>query len=88
VSFTSEDVRRLAALARLELSPAELDDFTRQFADILELVRRVEDVQSATTGDLSLEHVLPPSPPVREDEVQPSLDLGGRQFKVPRVLNG
>ena len=86
MTFTSDDVRRLAALARLELSPVETDAFTRQLADILDLVR---DVQSVETGapDLAREHVLPPAAPVRDDVVQPSLE-GGGLFKVPRVFNG
>ena len=86
MSFTAEDVRRLAKLARLELSPAEIDAFARQLAEILELARQVQTVDTAAII-AGAEHVLAPAAPAREDVVQPSLPADGL-FKVPRVLNG
>jgi aspartyl-tRNA(Asn)/glutamyl-tRNA(Gln) amidotransferase subunit C len=97
-TFTRDDVQRLAALARLELSAEETGTFTRQLGDVLEFVRQI---QLADTSSLT----LTPLPEggvsmLREDVVRPSLDrtdvlaaapdadtITGL-FKVPRVLNG
>ena len=84
MSFTAEDVQRLATLARLELSPEEVTAFARQLGEILEFARQV---QAIDTPALDADHVLAPAPPVRDDVVQPSLP-GDGLFKVPRVLNG
>jgi aspartyl-tRNA(Asn)/glutamyl-tRNA(Gln) amidotransferase subunit C len=86
MSFTPEDVTRLASLARLELSADEIEAFARQLGDILDLARQVQAVETSAR-DLATEHALAPAPPLRDDVVQPSLD-GGGLFKVPRVIGG
>ena len=97
-TFTPDDVQRLAVLARLELSAAEIGMFTRQLGDVLEFVRQIQAVDTAS---------LDTRPPVadetlslRGDVVLPSLErsdvlaaapeaeLATGLFKVPRVLNG
>ena len=101
-SFSPDDVRRLASLARLQLSDAEIASFARQLGEILDFARQVQsagslpdDAADPTTGT-----VLSASPATRDDEVRASLAreaaLGGAPeadaraglFKVPRVLNG
>ena len=96
MAFTPDDVKRLAALARLELSAGEIDAFARQLGDILAFAEQVQSIESAA-GDAT---VLPPAPAVRDDVVLPSLpldtvlaaapdaDRGAGLFKVPRVLQG
>ncbi|HVL67798.1 MAG TPA: Asp-tRNA(Asn)/Glu-tRNA(Gln) amidotransferase subunit GatC [Vicinamibacterales bacterium] len=93
--FTDADVRRLARLARLELTEREVALFTRQLGEILAFARQV---QAVGAGGLTPGSDAAPAP--REDVVQPSLPaadaLGGAPaadgrtglFKVPRVLNG
>ena len=92
--FTPDDVRRLADLARLDLSAEEVDLFTEQLSGILSFAAEVQAV--ATT---------PPSHPdntdgtaLREDMLRPSLareeilaaapqaDLEAGLFTVPRVF--
>ena len=94
--FTRQDVAAIAALANLELEPAELDLFARQLAEILAYADEVQRID--TTG-------VPPTASVggvtsvdRADDVRPSLDRGGALanapdaartaglFKVPRVI--
>ena len=102
-SFTSADVRRLASLARLELSDAETASFARQLGEILEFARQVQSADAAapSPSDGTIAGtVLPPAPAAREDEPRPSLprdaalagapecDPQAGLFKVPRVLNG
>ena len=102
-SFSAEDARRLASLARLELSEAEIASFARQLGDILDFARQVQGagLPAAGPGDPVLAGtVLPPSAATREDDLRPSLprdlalaeapdcDAAGGLFKVPRVFNG
>jgi aspartyl-tRNA(Asn)/glutamyl-tRNA(Gln) amidotransferase subunit C len=94
-SFTPEDVRRLASLARLQLSPEEVTSFARQLGEILEFARQVQSADASAA-----EAILPPSPAMRHDVVEPSLprdivlagapdaDREAGVFKVPRVFNG
>jgi aspartyl-tRNA(Asn)/glutamyl-tRNA(Gln) amidotransferase subunit C len=95
VTLTVADVRRIAALAHLELTEEETTLFTRQLADILAYA---EQVQGIETGD------VPPTAHVRtagverDDEPRPSLAVeealaaapeagpGTGLFRVPRVI--
>lgn len=90
------DVARVAALARLELTPEETTLFTRQLTDILAYAEAVQQID--TTGVPPTSHAVGGTPVWRDDVVQPSLDrdraLAGAPgaspraglFKVPKVL--
>jgi aspartyl-tRNA(Asn)/glutamyl-tRNA(Gln) amidotransferase subunit C len=90
------DVARVAALARLELTPDEATLFTRQLTDILTYADAVQQID--TSGVPPTSHAGSGDPVWREDVVAPSLDrdrvLAGAPgaspraglFKVPRVL--
>ena len=94
--FTRKDVAAIAALAQLDLAPAELDMFTRQLGDILAYADQVRQID--TTGVPPTASVLTRHPSDRADEVRPSLDsatalanapepaLAAGLFKVPRVI--
>ena len=91
-----DDVRRIAALAHLDLTAAEIDLFSRQLGDILNYVDELRTLD--TTGVEPTSHPLAAEPVWRPDELAPSLDratvLGGAPaaspatglFKVPKVL--
>lgn len=95
-NFTTDDVRRLARLARLELTAAEEATFTRQLAEILEFARQINAVDTTTVVAADDLRSCPP----RSDDVHPSLDrtevlaaapdadAPSGLIKVPRVLNG
>ena len=97
-TFTRDDVQRLAALARLELSAEEIGTFTRQLGDILEFVRQIQTVDTSSLNPAS--SPAAGAAPLRDDIVLPSLpqadvlagapdaDPATALFKVPRVLNG
>ena len=94
-TLTREDVTRIAELARLELTPEELDLFTRQLGDILGYVEQIRDLD--TSGVTPTSHVL--NLPVERDDVSveplprvaalanaPDAATEAGLFKVPRVL--
>jgi aspartyl-tRNA(Asn)/glutamyl-tRNA(Gln) amidotransferase subunit C len=97
--FTRAQVETLAALANLELTPAEVDLFARQLGDILAYADEVQQVD--TTGIPPTAHVATRHASDRPDQVGPSLDRdaalanapdaargagAGFFFKVPRVI--
>ena len=94
--FSSDDLLRLARLARIELTEAERELFAPQLARILEYARTVQQIDTAEVPPTS--HPLGTSAPMRADERLPSLsrdevmtqapeaDTQAGLFKVPRVL--
>jgi aspartyl-tRNA(Asn)/glutamyl-tRNA(Gln) amidotransferase subunit C len=94
-ALTRDTVARIASLARLTLTPDELDLFTRQLGDILGYVEQIRALD--TTGVPPTSHVL--NQPVERDDLgEPTLTraeaLDGAPdaareaglFKVPRVF--
>lgn len=94
MALTTDDVARLAELARIELSPAELAHLAPQLGVILEAVASVAEVADADVPPMS--HALPLTNVFRPDVVTPSLPveaaLAGApsvedgHFRVPRIL--
>jgi aspartyl-tRNA(Asn)/glutamyl-tRNA(Gln) amidotransferase subunit C len=94
--LTRAEVARIAALAHLELTEAEMDTFTTQLGDILAYARQVQALD--TTGVAPTAHVLAGEPLDRDDTPQPSLDrdaviaaapdgdVTAGLFRVPRVI--
>ena len=93
-TLSRDDVAKLAGLARIEMTEAELVDLASQFGSILDAVARVQE--------LNLDGVKPTSHPqpleniARPDVVMPSLTpeeaLSGapaqdeQRFRVPQIL--
>ena len=98
-TFTTDDVRRLAHLARLELSSDELEVFTRQLQEIREFAEQINAVDTSAVAE-AIGGPLSGADTLREDTVRPGLDRNDvlalapsadrrhGLFKVPRVLNG
>jgi aspartyl-tRNA(Asn)/glutamyl-tRNA(Gln) amidotransferase subunit C len=94
-TLNQQDVKRIAELARLELTAEELDLFTRQLGDILAYVEQIRALD--TTGVAPTSQVLN-RPVDRGDELTPPLSredllrnapdaaLEAGLFKVPRVI--
>jgi aspartyl-tRNA(Asn)/glutamyl-tRNA(Gln) amidotransferase subunit C len=95
MALTEAEVRWVAHLARLELSPAELETMTRQLRAILDYVDQLQQVN--TDGVEPLAHPLPVQNVFRADEPAPSLpvalalanapDRHGDFYGVPAVLD-
>jgi len=96
MSLSLDEVRRIAVLARLELSPEEEQVFQGQLSAILDYVKQLEELD--VSGVQPMTHALAAgeAAPLREDEVRPSLPLDealgaapareGTFFKVPRII--
>lgn len=89
------DVQRIAALARLELTEAELDLFARQLTSILEYADSLQSVDTAGVepyaGGVSgvpLREDVPVASLSRADALRnaPSADRDAGTFIVPKVI--
>lgn len=89
------EVRKVAKLSRLELSEAEVEEFTGQLRAILDYVAKMNELD--TEGVEPLAHCLPVSNVFRADSVKGSLgtektlanapERDGEFFKVPKILD-
>ena len=94
LALTAEEVRKIARLARLQLSEEELLRYAQQLSAVLDYAARLGEVDTSEIPPTAT--VLPLTAPLRPDEVRPSLppDLmlsnapfsEAGMFRVPRVL--
>ncbi len=92
--ISADEVVHVARLARLALTPEELERFTEQLGAVLEHAQDVEALDTA--GVPPTAHPLPLNNVWREDVVTPSLDrdevlsqapdVEADRFRVPRIL--
>jgi aspartyl-tRNA(Asn)/glutamyl-tRNA(Gln) amidotransferase subunit C len=93
-SLSRDDVAKLAGLARIEMTEAELVELSSQFGMILDAVARVQEVN--LEGVKATSHPQPIENITRPDVVLPSLSpadaLSGapaqdeQRFRVPQIL--
>jgi aspartyl-tRNA(Asn)/glutamyl-tRNA(Gln) amidotransferase subunit C len=91
-----DEVRRIAALARLSMDDAEIDRMQRDLAAVLAYVEALSGVDTA--GVEPMAHVIPLATPMRDDVPEPAMDparavanapeASGSAFVVPRVIAG
>jgi aspartyl-tRNA(Asn)/glutamyl-tRNA(Gln) amidotransferase subunit C len=94
VAITREEVKRVAALARLRLAPDEEARLTADLDHILDAFERLKSVD--TSGVDPTAHVEVVGAPLREDQVaNPPADdallanapaRDGRFFRVPKII--
>lgn len=94
-SLTAEDVRKVARLARLKLSEAEVEIYARQLGDVLKYIDLLNEID--TEGVEPLAHPIELSNVLRSDAPAPSLPreaalsnapkADGRYFLVPQILD-
>ncbi|MEO6199531.1 MAG: Asp-tRNA(Asn)/Glu-tRNA(Gln) amidotransferase subunit GatC [Cryobacterium sp.] len=92
--ITAEQVAHLASLARIDLSPEEISSLTIDLGQIVESVKKVQEVATADVPATS--HPMPLTNVFRDDVVVPSLtveqalsgapDRDGDKFRVPPIL--
>ncbi|MEO8215476.1 MAG: Asp-tRNA(Asn)/Glu-tRNA(Gln) amidotransferase subunit GatC [Acidobacteriota bacterium] len=86
MKIDSDEVTRIAALAHIELSPAEITSMAGELSSILEYIAQLEAIELAPPEPepemaLSL-------PVLREDEVTPSLPTAAVAGNAPSFSNG
>lgn len=95
MAIDREQVHKVAHLARLELTPAEEEQFTSQLSSILDYFEQLSelDVQDVppTTRAIDVSNVaradqLKPYPN-REEILDSAPDRDGEFFKVPKIIN-
>ena len=95
MALTPQDVARLAALARLELTESECAELAPELGVILGSVARVGEVAGDDVPLMT--HALPLTNVMRADQVHESLpqqavlagapDVEDERFRVPRILS-
>jgi aspartyl-tRNA(Asn)/glutamyl-tRNA(Gln) amidotransferase subunit C len=96
VPLSLDEVRRIAALARLRLSAEEERTFAVQLSAILDHVRQLEELDVSGVEPMTHALAAGESPGLRADAVEPSLPPDealaaapareGTCFKVPRII--
>ncbi|GAI57046.1 unnamed protein product [marine sediment metagenome] len=89
-------VRKVARLSRLDLTEAEVEEFTGQLSAMLDYVEKMNELDTGNVEPLA--HCLPVSNVFRTDSVKESLGTektlanapqrDGEFFKVPKILDG
>ncbi|MCK4262278.1 Asp-tRNA(Asn)/Glu-tRNA(Gln) amidotransferase subunit GatC [bacterium] len=94
MKISKKDVEHVAKLARLRLAEEEKEKFGKQLSEILEYVKKLNELDTEKVEPTS--HVVPLKNVMREDEVRPSLPVEdvlrnapvreGKYFKVPKII--
>ena len=92
--ISQDDVRYVARLARLNLSPEEMERFTIQLDSILAYIDKLNELDTSNVEPIS--HVIDVCNAFRDDMVGPSFsreaalenapDTEQGFFKVPRII--
>jgi aspartyl-tRNA(Asn)/glutamyl-tRNA(Gln) amidotransferase subunit C len=96
VALSLEEVRRIAALARLRLSAEEEETFAVQLSAILAHVEQLRELDVSGVEPMTHALAAGEAPVLREDATHESLSPGealanapareGTCFKVPRII--
>ncbi|MGB7970713.1 MAG: Asp-tRNA(Asn)/Glu-tRNA(Gln) amidotransferase subunit GatC [Candidatus Deferrimicrobiaceae bacterium] len=94
MAITREEVLQVARLARLALSPAEVDKMKEQLGSILSYIRQLDRLD--TSGVVPTSHAVEMGTPFRDDSVKPfgekeeilknAPDREEDFFRVPRII--
>ena len=92
--LTKETVTKVAHLARLKLTDAELNLFTTQLGQVLGYVELLDELDTSAVEPMA--HVADIANVFRDDEIRPSLPRAaalsnapktdGKYFVVPQIL--
>ncbi|MEW4489014.1 Asp-tRNA(Asn)/Glu-tRNA(Gln) amidotransferase subunit GatC [Thalassoglobus sp. JC818] len=96
MQLTIEDVRKVAKLARLKLTPQEEELFVDQLGNILSYVEQLNEVDTENVAPMA--HTAELTNVFRTDKLQKSIDrqdalsnapsTDGKYFLVPQILEG
>ena len=93
--ITKEEIKKIASLAKINISDDELDNYSDQISKILEYMSTLNNVDTSKVDEFS-NQLFNSSQSLREDEIEESLDRDevlklapdsdGVYFKVPKVI--
>ena len=93
--ITKEEIKKIASLAKIDISNDELDNYSNQISKILEYMSVLEEVDTSKVDDSS-NSIIENNQFLREDKVEESLsrdevmklapESDGVYFKVPKVI--
>lgn len=93
--LSKEDVRKVASLARLKLSDAEIEHFAEQLGNVLTYVHVLDELDVSDVEPMA--HAVDIRNVLRDDETRPGLSredalanapkTDGRYFLVPQILD-
>ncbi len=86
MALTFDEVKSVAELARLHLSPDELERMRNQLSSILEHIAALDELDTASISPTA--QVIELSNVMREDEVRPSLPIELVLENAPRKTDG
>lgn len=100
MKITQKDVEYVAALANLQLSPAERERMGKDLNSILDYIGMLSDADTSSVGPMAQVQSVPingtASDPLRADELRPCLprelalknapQSDGSFFRVPKVI--
>lgn len=89
MSLSPEQIRQVAQLARLELPSAQVEHYAQQLSDILDMVGRLTQADTAAVAPMA--HPLDMVQRLRADAVTaPVGEVGREQFQAiaPEVADG
>jgi aspartyl-tRNA(Asn)/glutamyl-tRNA(Gln) amidotransferase subunit C len=84
--ITTEDVKKIAALAKLEFSQEEIVKFQDQFERILLFVEQISELDTSNIEPMV--YPVENKNVFREDEVKPSMKIEEIESNAPSFLNG
>jgi len=93
--ITKEEIKKIASLAKINISDDELDNYSDQISKILEYMSTLNDADTSKVDEFS-NQLFNNNQSLREDEVEKSLDRDevlklapdsdGVYFKVPKII--
>lgn len=83
MSVTVDEVRKIANLARLDLSETEIERLAGDLSRILEFSRSISEIDTSAIPPTS--HVLPIVDVLRDDERRPSIERSEALASAPRA---
>lgn len=86
MKLTMDEVRHVAELAKLQLSEAELEEYTGQLGQILTFARQVQSVDTGAAPPTP--HILPLSNVLAEDRSQECLSAAQAVDNAPDAEDG
>tara|TARA_Y100000996_G_scaffold109121_1_gene80620 strand:- start:531 stop:827 length:297 start_codon:yes stop_codon:yes gene_type:complete len=93
--ITKEEIKKIASLAKIDISNDELDNYSNQISKILEYMSTLKEVDTSKVDDSS-NSIIENKQFLREDKVEDSLsrdevvklapESDGVYFKVPKII--